>query len=44
VRHFDGVSILLTYLKGFTAASQKLNPQVFVTEINVCFEAFDGIM
>lgn len=43
-RDFDMVSILFTDFKGFTAASEKLNAQDLVTEINTCFEAFDGIM
>ena len=43
-RDFDRVSILFTDFKGFTAASEKLSPQELVSEINACFEAFDGIM
>ena len=43
-RDFDMVSILFTDFKGFTAASEKLNAQELVAEINTCFEAFDGIM
>ena len=43
-RDFDLVSILFTDFKGFTAASAKLSAQDLVSEINVCFEAFDGIM
>ena len=38
------VSILFTDFKGFTAASAKLSAQELVSEINTCFEAFDGIM
>jgi len=43
-RDFDLVSILFTDFKGFTAASEKLSAQDLVSEINNCFEAFDGIM
>lgn len=43
-RDFDMVSIIFTDFKGFTAASEKLSAQDLVSEINTCFEAFDGIM
>jgi class 3 adenylate cyclase len=43
-RDFDLVSVLFTDFKGFTAASEKLSAQDLVSEINICFEAFDGIM
>jgi adenylate cyclase len=43
-RDFEMVSILFTDFKGFTAASEKLSAQELVSEINTCFEAFDGIM
>jgi adenylate cyclase len=43
-RDFDMVSILFTDFKGFTEQSAKLSAAVLVGEINVCFEAFDGIM
>jgi class 3 adenylate cyclase/Tfp pilus assembly protein PilF len=43
-RDFENVSILFTDFKGFTAASEKLSAQDLVSEINTCFEAFDGIM
>ena len=43
-RDFELVSILFTDFKGFTAASEKLSAQDLVSEINNCFEAFDGIM
>lgn len=42
-RDFDMVSILFTDFKEFTQASEKLSPSELVEEINVCFEAFDGI-
>jgi class 3 adenylate cyclase len=43
-RDFDSVSILFTDFKGFTEASANLSAQDLVSEINTCFEAFDGIM
>ena len=43
-RDFDKVSILFTDFKSFTEASSKLSAQDLVSEINVCFEVFDGIM
>ncbi len=43
-RDFDLVSILFTDFKGFTETSAKLSAQELVSEINSCFEAFDGIM
>jgi adenylate cyclase len=43
-RDFDMVSMLFTDFKGFTAASAKLSAAELVSEINTCFEAFDGIM
>ena len=43
-RDFDNVSILFTDFKSFTEASAKLSAQDLVSEINVCFEIFDGIM
>ncbi len=43
-RDIDGVSILFTDFKGFTAMSERLTAQDLVAEINVCFKAFDGII
>ena len=43
-RDFEMVSILFTDFKGFTQASAKLKAQDLVSEINACFEAFDGIV
>lgn len=43
-RDFDLVSILFTDFKGFTEASAKLSAGDLVSEINHCFEAFDGII
>ncbi|MBU2554095.1 MAG: tetratricopeptide repeat protein [Bacteroidetes bacterium] len=42
-RNFDMASILFTDFKGFTAASAKLSANELVSEINICFEAFDLI-
>jgi adenylate cyclase len=38
------VTVLFTDFKGFTALSEILSPQDLVSEINVCFSAFDHIM
>lgn len=43
-RDFDMVSILFTDFKGFTEASSKMSASMLVSEINVYFKAFDGIM
>lgn len=43
-RDFEMVSILFTDFKGFTAASENLSAQDLVSEINICFEAFDGFI
>lgn len=43
-RDFDLASILFTDFKGFTEQSAKLTAADLVSEINHCFEAFDGIM
>ncbi len=43
-RNFDMVSILFTDFKSFTQTSAKLSAQELVSEINVCFEAFDHII
>jgi len=43
-RDFDMVSILFTDFKSFTEQSAKLSAADLVNEINVCFEAFDGII
>jgi len=43
-RDFEMVSILFSDFIGFTEASAKLTAQDLVTEINACFETFDGIM
>ncbi len=43
-RDFELVSILFTDFIGFTEISSKMNAQELVSEINSCFESFDGIM
>ena len=43
-RDYDMVSILFTDFKGFTEQSAKLSAADLVSEINHCFEAFDGII
>lgn len=43
-REFDSVSILFTDFKGFTAASENMEAKDLVSEINICFEAFDEII
>ncbi|MGB5500232.1 MAG: adenylate/guanylate cyclase domain-containing protein, partial [Maribacter sp.] len=43
-RDFELVSILFSDFIGFTEASAKLSAHELVTEINACFETFDGIM
>ncbi len=43
-RNFERVSILFTDFKNFTAQSAHLSATELLSEINHCFEAFDGIM
>ncbi len=43
-KDFDMVSILFSDFKSFTEKSAKLSAQELVSEIHICFEAFDGIM
>jgi class 3 adenylate cyclase len=43
-RDFEMASILFTDFKDFTEQSVKLSASDLVSEINNCFEAFDGIM
>src|SRR5690554_845800 len=43
-RDFDMVSILFSDFIGFTEFSAKLSAADLVSEINHCFEAFDGMM
>ncbi|MEZ5196680.1 MAG: adenylate/guanylate cyclase domain-containing protein [Bacteroidales bacterium] len=43
-RNFESTSILFTDFKGFTAASANLSAAQLVSEINICFKAFDQII
>ncbi len=43
-RDYDMVTILFTDFKGFTQTSSHLSAQELVSEINICFEAFDKII
>ena len=43
-RNFEMVSVLFSDFKEFTSASEKLTAHDLVSEVNTCFEAFDGIM
>lgn len=43
-RMFDNVTVLFTDFVGFTTASERLTPQELVTELDICFKAFDGII
>ena len=43
-RDFEVVSILFSDFKEFTSSSEKLSAKELVSEINICFEAFDEIM
>ena len=43
-RDFDEVTVLFTDFKQFTSISEQLTAQELVSEINVCFKAFDEII
>lgn len=43
-REFELVSILFTDFKSFTQTSEKLSATELISEINICFEAFDKIV
>jgi class 3 adenylate cyclase/tetratricopeptide (TPR) repeat protein len=43
-RDFEMVSVLFSDFKEFTMVSEKLSAKELVSEINYCFEAFDGIV
>lgn len=42
-KNYDTVSVLFTDFKSFTQTSELLTAQELVSEINICFEAFDAI-
>jgi adenylate cyclase len=43
-KNFDNVSVLFTDFKGFTSISEKLSAEDLVSEINICYQAFDEIV
>ncbi len=43
-KDYDMVTVLFTDFKNFTAASEKLNAQELVNEINYCYSEFDRIV
>jgi class 3 adenylate cyclase len=42
-RSYDSVTVMFTDFKGFTQISEKLTPQRLVSELDLCFRAFDDI-
>lgn len=43
-RHFELVTVLFTDFKGFTQKAEQLSPAELVSEIDLCFKAFDEII
>ena len=43
-KSFEQVSVLFTDFKNFTQASERLNPEELVAEINYCYSEFDRIV
>jgi class 3 adenylate cyclase len=43
-RSYDSVSVMFTDFKGFTQISEQLTPQRLVSELDLCFRAFDDIV
>ncbi|TAD84586.1 MAG: hypothetical protein EAY75_12840 [Bacteroidetes bacterium] len=43
-KNYDEVSVLFTDFVGFTANSERVGVQELLTELNICFTAFDNIM
>ena len=41
---FRNVTVMFTDFKGFTKISEKLSPEELVSEIDICFKAFDNII
>ncbi len=41
---FDNVTVLFTDFENFTGISESLSPTALVSEIHICFKAFDEIM
>ena len=42
-RSYDSVTVMFTDFKGFTMISEQLTPQRLVSELDLCFRAFDDI-
>lgn len=42
-RSYDSVTVMFTDFKGFTLISEQLTPQRLVSELDLCFRAFDDI-
>jgi len=43
-KHFDDVTVLFTDFVSFTSIAETMSPQQLVSELHVCFKAFDGIL
>jgi len=43
-RHFENVTVLFADFVNFTTTGSELTPQALVSELDVCFRAFDQIM
>lgn len=43
-QHYSKVSVLFTDFSNFTQISSKMNPEELITELNICFSAFDEIV
>ncbi len=42
-RHYESVTVMFTDFRGFTQISEQLTPQRVVSELDLCFRAFDDI-
>ena len=43
-RDYEKVSVIFTDFTGFTEIAEKMTPQDLITELNICFRAFDEIL
>ena len=43
-KHFYDVTVLFTDFVNFTSVTESMTPQQLVSELHVCFKAFDGIL
>jgi class 3 adenylate cyclase len=43
-RSYESVTVMFTDFKGFTQISERLTPQRLVSELDLCFRAFDDII